>query len=252
MALTDPFSFQLYSARNFPPLEAQLGFVAAAGFTNVEPYGGLYGDPAGFAAQLKAAGLHARSGHFGLDQLETKFDTMVEAARILGIGTLIVPYVGGEDRGTDKASWQVFGARLHTIAAKLKDEGLRFAWHNHDFEFMPLADGSYPIEHILGDDLLWEADVAWIVRAKADPATWLRRFSGRVKLVHVKDIAPAGQKTDEDGWADVGTGIVDWKTLWGECVAAGAEIMVAEHDNPSDAVRFAKVSAAAMRALAAG
>jgi len=250
MALTDPLSFQLYSARNFPPLESQLAFVAAAGFTNVEPYGGLYGDPAAFAAQLKKAGLTARSGHFGLDQIENQFDAMVKAAQTLGIHTLIVPYVGGEDRGTTAASWQAFGDRLRKAATRLKAEGLRFAWHNHDFEFIPLADGSYPIEHLLGDDLLWEADIAWIIRAKADPAAWLERFAGRVKLVHVKDIAPAGEKTGEDGWADVGTGIVDWKTLWGQAVAAGAEIMVAEHDNPSDAVRFANTSAAAMKKLA--
>lgn len=250
MALIDPLSFQLYSIRNFPPLESQLALVAAAGFTNVEPYGGLYGDPEGFAALLKKVGLTAHSGHFGLDQLENQFSTMVAAARTLGIHTLIVPYVGGPDRGTDTASWQAFGARLGKIAAKLKAEGLNFAWHNHDFEFEQLPDGSYPIEHILGEDLAWEADIAWVVRGHADPSLWLRHFAGRVKLVHVKDIAPAGEKKDEDGWADVGTGTVDWDRLWGEAVAAGAQIMVAEHDNPSDAKRFTSVSAANMKKLA--
>ena len=175
---------------------------------------------------------------------------MVAAARTLGMHTLIVPYVGGPDRGTDTASWKAFGARLGKVAAKLKAEGLNFAWHNHDFEFEKLSDGSYPIEHILGDDLAWEADIAWVVRGRADPSIWLRRYTGRVKLVHVKDIAPAGEKTNEDGWADVGTGTVDWQRLWGEAVAAGAEIMVAEHDNPADAKRFATVSAANMKKLA--
>ena len=70
--------------------------------------------------------------------------------------------------------------------------------------------------------------------------------------MHVKDIAPAGDKTDEDGWADVGTGTLPWSELWRQCVAAGAEMMIAEHDNPSDFDRFARVSAAAMRAYAKG
>lgn len=249
MALEYPLSFQLYSARDSPPLEAQLAFVAAAGFTNVETYGGLYGDPASLAAALVSAGLTARSGHFGLDQLENDFDRMVDAAREIGIHTLVVPYVGDE-RGEGTAGWRAFGERLHVLAARLRAQGLRFAWHNHDFEFVPLPDGTFPIEHILGDELDWEADVAWIIRAGADPAAWLHRFAGRVKLVHVKDIAPLGENAAEGGWAYVGTGTVDWAGLWRNCVAAGAEIMIAEHDNPSDAARFARVSAAAMKRFA--
>ena len=91
-----------------------------------------------------------------------------------------------------------------------RPRGLRFAWHNHDFEFQPLEDGSLPIEHVLGDRLLWEADLAWVVRGGADPRRWIERYRGRIPLVHVKDIAPAGENADEDGWADVGAGVVPW------------------------------------------
>jgi sugar phosphate isomerase/epimerase len=70
--------------------------------------------------------------------------------------------------------------------------------------------------------------------------------------VHVKDIAPAGEKADEDGWADVGAGTVAWSEFWPQCVTAGAECMVAEHDSPNDFDRFARVSASAMRRYAGG
>ena len=60
------------------------------------------------------------------------------------------------------------------------------------------------------------------------------------------------RKRHEDGWADVGAGIMPWSELWPQCVAAGAETMIAEHDNPSDFDRFARVSAMAMRAYAKG
>ena len=124
------------------------------------------------------------------------------------------------------------GARLVAIEARLSFAGLRFAWHNHDFEFQPLEDGSLPIEHILGDHLLWEADLAWVIRSAADPMCWIERYDGRIPLVHVKDIAPAGEKADEGGWADVGAGTVAWSEFWPQCVAAGAEYMIAEHDSP--------------------
>ena len=91
-----------------------------------------------------------------------------------------------------------------------------------------------------------------MIRGGADPRRWIERYRGRIPLVHVKDIAPAGEKKDEDGWADVGTGTVPWTELWPLCVAAGAEIMVAEHDNPNDFDRFAHVSAAAMRSYSNG
>ena len=54
----------------------------------------------------------------------------------------------------------------------------------------------------------------------------------RLVSAHVKDIAPAGQNEDEDGWADVGAGVLDWPDLWQACRAAGAKWMVVEHDKP--------------------
>jgi hypothetical protein len=54
-------------------------------------------------------------------------------------------------------------------------EGLRFAWHNHDFEFERLPDGTYPIELILGADLAWEADLASVALGGADPIAWVDR-----------------------------------------------------------------------------
>ncbi len=163
-----------------------------------------------------------------------------------------VPYIPPQHRPTDREGWTALGARLAKMSDWYGARGQRFAWHNHDFEFIALPDGSLPIEHVLGASLLWEADIAWIVRGRADPKYWVERYRGRVPLVHVKDIAPEGQKVDEDGWADVGAGALPWRDLWAQCVSAGAEIMIAEHDNPNDFDRFARVSAGAMRGYASG
>ena len=72
-----------------------------------------------------------------------------------------------------------------------------------------------------GTPLTWQADVAWLVRGGAEPATWLRRYSDRLVSAHVKDIAPEGTALDEDGWADVGAGVLDWKSLWQICRDCG-------------------------------
>ena len=64
----------------------------------------------------------------------------------------------------------------------------------------------------------------------------------RLISAHVKDIAPSGTKLDEDGWADVGAGVLDWHSLWQTCRDCGARWMVVEHDKPSDPVRCARAS----------
>lgn len=247
-----PLSFQLYSARNFPPLDAVLARLRELGYGAVEPYGAMYDDPAAFRAAIDRHGLAAPSAHIRLGDLRDRPGWVVETARTIGIALVACPFLMPDERPADAAGWAAFGRELAGIAARLKSEGLAFAWHNHDFEFAALPDGSVPMQHILagGPDVLWEADAAWIVRGGHDPLEWIARHPGRIPALHVKDIAPAGTCTDEDGWADVGEGVMDWPALWRAAEAAGTRIFVAEHDNPSDWDRFARRSRDTMKRLA--
>lgn len=250
--MNETLSMQLYSGRNFPPLAHQLATVKAAGFSDVETFRGLYDDVDGLKAAIEAAGLTNRAGHYSVDLWRDEPDRALAIARRLGHEIVVLPYVMPADRPSDAAGWAAFGQVVAAIARRVTGEGLRLAWHNHDFEMRPLADGSRPLEHILGADeaVEWEADLAWVVRGGEDPESWLKRYAGRVATLHVKDIAPAGEKTDEDGWADVGTGTLDWARLYRAGREAGAGIMIAEHDNPSDFARFARTSFAAMQRYA--
>jgi sugar phosphate isomerase/epimerase len=113
-----------------------------------------------------------------------------------------------------------------------------------------LSDGTVPLDILLGDEVPWEIDIGWAVRAGVDPAPWIKRYAGRIPAVHVKDVAPGDDLTVEGGWADVGEGVVNWSLLWELAVQAGSELMVVEHDAPSDYKRFATRSIAAMKRLA--
>ncbi|WP_181704271.1 sugar phosphate isomerase/epimerase family protein [Chthonobacter albigriseus] len=250
MALEHTLSYQLYTSRNFPPLEAQLKTLARLGYTNVEPFSAVYGDVPALKAALDANGLSCVSGHFALDLMEKDLDAAVAIARTLGISIMVAPWLPPEQRPTDAAGWIALGERLGAVADKLKPLGFTLAWHNHDFEFVALPDGSMPIRHVLAHpSVMLELDVAWVARAGADPQQWLREYADRIVSVHVKDIAPAGQNADEDGWADVGDGVVPWAALWADVVKTAARITVAEHDNPSDYERFAARSAAAIKSF---
>ena len=250
MTVKAPFSFQLYSARNFPPLTDTLSTVAGLGYTAVEPYSGLFGDIGALQAGLADNKLSAPTAHVGLGDLTDDFDTMAAKIADLGIETAIVPAVPHDQWVQDTAGWQALGATLAGLADKLAAKNIGFAWHNHAFEFARLADGSFPIEHILGEGLNWQVDIAWAVKGQADPAEWLERYAGRIIAFHIKDIAPEGECADEDGWADVGHGVMDWDSLYKKAVEAGAQVIVAEHDNPSDYLRFAGRSIVTMKTLA--
>lgn len=236
-------SFQLYSARNFLPWSSVIPRLAALGYTQVEGFAGAYDDAAGFRALLDANGMTMPSGHFfPLGKLEDGLEASLATAKTLGMERVICP--APEDlwrQGTDAANWTSLAKRLNEAGKRVNDAGYRFGWHNHHWEFMALADGTLPMNLLLehAPEMEWEMDVAWVVRGGADPLAWIDAHGGRITTAHVKDIAPEGEKKDEDGWADVGDGVMDWASLIAALRGAGVDLFVAEHDNPSDWDRFA-------------
>ncbi len=251
--MTD-FSFQLYSARNFPPLADTLKLLKAAGYASVEGYGALYADEAKVAEladALAKTGLTMPTGHFGLDMLEDDPERVLGIAKALKIETIYCPYLMPADRPTTGAEWLAFGQRLQEAGQPYRDAGLGFGWHNHDFEFVRTADGAIPQVAIFegGPDLEWEADLAWVVRGGADPLEYVTTFGKRLTSVHMKDLAPAGENKEEDGWADLGHGTIDWPALMTALRRTGCKYFVLEHDNPSDLARYAERSIATAQSL---
>lgn len=241
--MTD-FSFQLYCARNFPPLTATLKMLAETGYRQVEGYGALYAGEPNLAGELKANGLTMPTGHFNLDAL-SDVEATRRLAEALGVKVLIVPAVPQAERSQDEAGWSALAAKLQGLAEAYEKLGFEFAWHNHAFEFATLPSGRLPMTILLEEapSLLWELDVGWMVRAKQAPFDWFEPYGERIVAIHVKDIALEGENLDEDGWADIGYGTLDWQGLFTEIKAdTKARYFVMEHDNPSDPARFARRS----------
>lgn len=244
-------AYQLYCSRNFPPLAETMQKLADIGYADVEGYGGLLADTEGLKAALGAAGLQMPSCHFALDMLEQDSAAAIATAKLLGIGKVIVPYLTPENRPTDTAGWTAFGARLAAAGKPVQDAGLVFGWHNHAFELDPTPEGDMPLDLIAAasPDLMLELDLGWVRVAGHDPVAWIGKYAGRLTAVHVKDIAADGTAVDEDGWADVGHGIMDWAAIHAALQQAGVDHYVVEHDNPSDDARFARRSLAAVQSF---
>lgn len=248
--MTD-LSYQLYSSRNFSPLEQTLDMLKRNGYAQVEGFGAVYSDPKATRQSLDAHGLTMSTGHFSIDLLEKEPQKVLDIAGTLGMKAIYCPHLAVELRPTDAAGWSAFGARLEAAHATYSKAGYVFGWHNHDFEFKALADGSIPQKLIFdaAPSISWEADIAWIIRGGADPFKWIENYGSRITAVHVKDIAPSGQNANEDGWADVGYGTVDWKALMKALNDTPAQYFIMEHDNPSDDERFARRSISTVKAF---
>jgi sugar phosphate isomerase/epimerase len=245
------WSFQLYSARNHPPLSTTLQLLAELGYTQVEGFGGLYDQATELRQDLDRNGLSMPTGHFGLALLQDQVDDARRIIETLGVETVICPHLTVEQRPANAEGWKQMAETLNAVGKPYLSAGLGFGWHNHDFEFVPLENGQTPMEILLeNSELGWEMDLAWVVRGKADPQEWIRRYGNRLCAVHVKDIAPAGENPDEDGWADVGHGVIDWPGLYTQLRQTPAQWYVMEHDKPSDVARFARRSLETVQSFA--
>ena len=234
-------SYQLYSSRNFPPVADTLKMLADIGYTHVEGFGGLFEDVPGLRRALDDAGVTMSSCHVGVDLMIDQPEKAISICKELGVKKMIAPFLPADRRPTDAWGWTDFGGKLAEASKPLQDAGFVVGWHNHDFEVMDV-DGQRPLDLIAGasEDLMLELDVAWVVRGGEDPLSWIDKYAGRITAAHAKDIAPAGHNIDEDGWADVGHGTMDWDAISAALKAGGCDHFVAEHDNPKDHARFAR------------
>ncbi|CAA9334056.1 MAG: Sugar phosphate isomerases/epimerases, partial [uncultured Chloroflexia bacterium] len=232
-----PIAVQMYTLRDLGSAPEQFRFAAASGYRNVETVGTHDLSAEEMDALLDETGLAVISSHVDLNTLRTDLESVVAFNEAIGNTTIVMPYLGEGDRPQDAAGWQELGAELGEIGAQLKESGMQLAYHNHDFE-MEEIDGELIIDHVLNaadpENLMWQADVAWIDRGGQDPAQLLSDHAGRVISIHAKDNYPEGEGEDEGGFATVGSGRLDWDAVLPAADEAGVQYYIVEHDQPAD------------------
>lgn len=230
-------AYQLYTSRKALPLTGQFGFLKGIGYDHIEVWPGAYlADPGGFRRAMDDAGLDAPSVMIPDPTEHDDIDEFIAVAHLLGAKMIVRPGLMPERRPADQDGWKRIAARLSDDARKAERAGLDFAWHNHDFEFVALADGVRPIDLLMAhsDPLVrLELDCGWVFQAGGDIEAELKRFAGRIVAIHAKDAAPLGTVA-EDGWTALGDGVIDWAGLLPAINATGATLAVVEHDEPAD------------------
>ncbi|WP_415854845.1 sugar phosphate isomerase/epimerase family protein [Sinomonas sp. G460-2] len=252
------FSVQLYTLRD--PMEADLlGTVrrlAEIGFTQVEPYRFVENAEA-FAAAFAENGITAPTGHAPL--LSGDQDEIFAAAKRIGIGTVIDPFVAPE-QWQDAGAIRDTAAALNAAAKKGAEYGIRVGYHNHSWELGSRVEGTTALEFFAGlldPEVVLEVDVYWVAAGGENPAALVQRLGNRVVALHLKDgpVTVLGTRFDREEFGSIaktqlpaGHGELD---LWGVVAAAkNLEVGVVEFDDYAGDI-FDGV-AASLRYLEAG
>lgn len=233
---------QLYSLRVELPKDVRgvIAKVAEAGYKEVEPFGySLTGkfwglDPKAFKNLLADHSLTAPSAHYGMDKFiadsnQDDLKSYIEAANILGSEYIVVPYLTDNFRKS-LDDYKRIAAKLNEASAICKAGGLKLAYHNHNFEFEKFGDTT-------GYDVLlketdpkavqFELDLYWVVRSGNDPVKLFEANPGRFPMWHVKDMDKADNKIN----TEVGSGMIDFKSIYKQAKLAGLKHLIVEQEN---------------------
>ena len=231
-----PLGVQLYSVRNAisTNVPGTLARVRALGFREVE-LAGTYGlTAAQFRAELDRAGLRATSMHVGYERLRDSLQAVLDEARTLGVqyvGTAWIPHADGPltEEGAHRAA-----ADFSVWGRAAQQRGLQFFYHVHGYEFQPGTSGMLPMDILMretpADAVKFEMDVFWISRPGADPVAWLRKYSTRWRLLHLKDMKKGtptnvntGSANPDETEVPLGTGQIDYRGVLRTAQEIGVE-----------------------------
>jgi sugar phosphate isomerase/epimerase len=240
---------QLYSIRDAMAADVRgsLKKVSDIGYKYMEladySDGKFYGySPSEFKKILADLGMEALSSHTQVEAEGITLENakaMADAHAALGVKYCVQPWINDEDRTIEKYKTMI--ADWNEVGRIMKSVGIQFAYHNHNFEFLP-TDGMIPYYDIFmkemdADLITMEIDLYWVTKAGHDPIEIFNKYPGRFKLWHFKDqrrpSAPVYEVEKED-ITSVGAGSIDFKKIYAAREISGLKNFFVEDDNQGE------------------
>lgn len=264
---SETLGLQLYTLGDAPAkdLAGTLKEVAGIGYRTVELPGDYGRTPEDLRRAFDAAGLRCPAIHIvpqpmpGAWDLEGDPGALAAKVRALGASRAVVsiaplpervrqqlfhPPAGGHDQAAlDRLfasitadDWKRAADFLNASAAPLQRAGVGLAYHNHGFEFLPLAGGGTGYDLLLAHTdpklLSFEMDIGWVTAAGQDPVALLERVGKRATMLHMKDCMGRSAHVMEMAPANVGAGVVPWKKLAPLIRRLGIRDLFVEQEEP--------------------
>lgn len=198
-------------------------------------------------------GMTVPSVHTDLDTLEQSMSQLAEASEILGFTYVCLPAIP-EDVRKDLDAYKAVADRFNAIGEEAHSHGLKFGYHNHGYGLKEM-EGEIPLELIFErtdpDKVFFEMDIFWTAGGGADPIEYLKKYPGRYKLLHIKDMTEAvtfrGDGSTPDQWFELfpymtsaGEGVMDLEGIIAEAERGGVNHFLIEQDmvaNPEVALK---------------
>jgi len=206
-----------------------LARAAEMGYKTVQVSGVCPYEPQWLKEQLDKNGLTCELTHPSLDKIKDP-DKLVADQNVYGCKYMGVSWVPPEYRDSlEKVKG--FCDQFEDASKRIKALGSRLMYHNHWFEYDAL-EGTTIMDYILdrfpAEDLGITLDTYWVEFAGVDVISEIKRLSGRIPRIHLKDmeILPDGTKR----YAPVGYGVMDFEKICAEADKAGCEIAFVEQD----------------------
>lgn len=254
-----PVGIQIYGLRdrleNTPECFREvMEKVKNMGYDGVE-LAGLYGlEPFYVKQVLDDIGLIPISAHVPLAEMMEETEKVAQEYRLIGCKYIVVPYLPEEYRHLT-SGYDTVIRKMKEIGQVMKDNGLELLYHNHDFEFVKLEDGTLGFDDIYKqipvDLLKAEPDTCWIKVAGQNPSEYVEKYKDRCPIVHLKDYIKEGNpknlykligiETEEAHEAagmfefrPVGFGQQIWEPILDASLKANAKWVVVEQDEHYD------------------
>lgn len=231
---------QLFSLRNFLETEdsALQAFQAckAMGYETAQysgkPIAALQ-DAEAIRRVSEESGLALRNASFSAEEIMKDPRGVIEKMNIMGVSYTMVGVMPKEYRTSPELVEQ-FLRDMETPTKILLDAGKRINYHNHDYEFRKLEDGSDIMTRLLAADAGWQfmLDVCWARHAEQDPIALMDAIGAeRLRQIHFKDMT--GEKTEKGKpvFCPCGQGLVDFAPIAEKCKKLGVADIFVEQDN---------------------
>jgi len=247
-----PIALQVYSVRDDAKadLEGTLKKIKEMGYDGVE-FAGLYDYAPETVKELcEKVGLTPISAHIPIAEMLEDPDKIFSQYKSMGCKYVAVPYLSPEMR-PESGNFASVIENVKMLGQVAKKHGLQLLYHNHDFEFATI-DGEYGLDLLYksttNEELQTELDTCWVNVGGENPAEYIKKYSGRSPVVHLKDFF--GEKSDDMyeligierkapkrpsnfELRPVGYGVQSFPEIIKAAEDAGTEWLVVEQDNPS-------------------
>ena len=255
-----PVGIQLYSLRDDleKDFKGTLKAVKEMGYDGVE-FAGLNGNaPEDVKAMCEEIGLVPISAHIPIDDfIKDGIENVLDTWHTVGVKFVVFPYLL-KNRWPGGTDWDETYAAIKQIGEGAIARGMQLLYHNHDFEFKNSYNGQRIMDALYGsfspEVLASELDVCWVNIGGENPPAYIKSFTGRAPVVHLKDFNIEGKCpkrlyaligiNDEEVEPDpdegkfefrpVGHGMQDMPPILAASIEAGAGWVIVEQDNPSE------------------